>query len=228
MKQALEKSTMEEIKRKAVVVGAGGLGREVASVLVKYFSDHCEFLGFIDDGKQAGEEVNGFSVLGGKDWFDHQEGELDVFMGIGIPKIRESLVNYIRENYPKAFFPNLVHPLASFHNESTISLGMGNFIADGVIMTTNISLGDFNLVNLTSTLGHDASIGSFCSIMPGVNISGGASIKNRVYVGTGAKLIKATSLGDDCTVGAGAVVNLDIPSGETWAGVPAKPISREG
>ena len=95
-------------------------------------------------------------------------------------------------------------------------------------MTTNITIGNFNLFNLSSTFGHDASIADFCSIMPGVNISGGASVENRVYVGTGAKLIKATTLHSDSTAGAGAVVTTDIPQGETWGGIPAKNLHLEG
>ena len=219
---------MEETKRKAVVVGAGGLGREVASVLGTYFSDHCEFFGFIDDGKGINEKVNGFPVLGGKDWFTQEIGEVDIFMGIGIPAVREKLVAFIEAHIPNANFPNLIHPHANFHNPSTISLGRGNIICDGVIMTTNISLGDFNLINLTTTLGHDAAVGSFCSIMPGVNVSGGANLLDRVYVGTGAKLINATTLSHDVTVGAGAVVTTDIPQGETWGGIPAKNLHLEG
>ncbi len=62
--------------------------------------------------------------------------------------------------------------------------------------------------------------------MPGVNISGGARLERGVYVGTGAKLIKATKLGNHSTIGAGAVVDTDVEDNTTVVGVPARPLKR--
>ncbi len=73
-------------------------------------------------------------------------------------------------------------------------------------------------------MGHDSAIEDFSSIMPGVNISGGAHLKRGAYIGTGAKLIKATTLGAYCKVGAGAVVDCDVPDETTVVGIPAKPM----
>lgn len=208
---------------KIVVIGAGGLGREVAAVIQTYFSDTFKLIGFVDDGVDQGNEVNNIKVLGGVDWLLARKGEVAVVFGLGSPVVRKTIFEKLKGG--KYQFPNIIHPNARIHHKEFVELGIGNIISDGTIITTNVSIGNFNLINLSCTIGHDAKIGDFCSIMPGVNISGGAQLRDEVYIGTGAKLIKATTLYEQSTVGAGAVINTDVPAGKTYAGVPAKEIS---
>jgi len=217
---------MEPIKQKAIVVGAGGLGREVAAMIESSFSNEIDIIGFVDDGKPSGESINGYPVLGGVKNLVSWTEPLSVYIGIGVPSVRKRIVEHLSSNLHLKF-PNLIHPFARIHSPSTVQLGRGNIICDGVILTTNIQIGNFNLINLTSTIGHDTTIGDFNSIMPSVNVSGGAQIKNEAFIGTGAKLIKSTELKNKCVVGAGAVVTKDIPIGEVWGGVPAKKLSIE-
>ena len=44
----------------------------------------------------------------------------------------------------------------------------------------------------------------------------------RVNVGAGAKIFGAVTIGDDASIGANAVVLIDIPAGATAVGIPAK------
>ncbi len=79
-------------------------------------------------------------------------------------------------------------------------------------------------------------IGKHCTISPGVTICGDVLIGNRVLVGAGATICEKVQIEDDATIGAGAVVtpghwgaNREIvyhvvASGETWVGVPARPL----
>ena len=60
--------------------------------------------------------------------------------------------------------------------------------------------------------------------MPAVNISGEVVIKDKVYVGTGAKIINKLKIGSETIVGAGAVVSKNIGDKCTVVGIPAKPI----
>ncbi len=39
-------------------------------------------------------------------------------------------------------------------------------------------------------------------------------------------IVNAVNIGDDAVIGAGSVINRDIPSGELWAGNPAKFIKK--
>lgn len=49
----------------------------------------------------------------------------------------------------------------------------------------------------------------------------------RSYVGAAAIVLPGVTVGEDAVIGAGAVVTRDIPPGQTWAGVPARPLTRE-
>jgi sugar O-acyltransferase (sialic acid O-acetyltransferase NeuD family) len=178
------------VTKQKIVVGAGGLGREIAAMQNSYFSDQYDLMGFVDDAKQAHDRVNGMYILGGVDWLLKQEN-LRVVIGIGNPQIKRKIIEYLSLN-SELNYPNLIHPHAHLHASGFIQIGKGNLITDGCILTTNISLGNFNLINLNTTIGNDTVIGNYSSIMPGVNISNGAQLKDRVYTGTGATLIKST------------------------------------
>lgn len=209
-------------KTEILVFGAGGFGREVAAMLrFSALSEDFELLGFIDDALEPGTVVNGLMILGDTEYLLKTEKPLAVAMGIGKPAVRRAVVEKLLSNR-KLQWPNLLHPMARLHDKESIVMGRGNIVCDGNIITTNVSLGNFNIINLCCTLGHDSWLGDYCSLMPTVNVSGGAILEDEVYVGTGAKLIKATTLGKGCTVGAGAVVNKDVSPGIMVKGVPAK------
>lgn len=202
-----------------LVVGAGGLGREV--VATARITNKWDSIQFVDDN--ATGFINGIPVWGSVEQLNDIPTKTEVFIAVGNPAIKRNIYKKLKAS-EHISYPTIVHPNVRIHWPEQVSIGKGCYIADGTLITTNVTVGDFNLINLMCTLGHDVKMGSFCSIMPSVNISGGAQLGDEVYIGTGAKLIKATTLGGQCKVGAGAVVNRDIPAGETWAGVPAKKI----
>jgi len=88
----------------------------------------------------------------------------------------------------------------------------------------------------------DARIGKNCRIHAGVNIGGSAGFKkegdtkryaptigDNVYIGPGAKLFGPINIGDNCVIGANAVVNKSFEDNNiTIGGVPAKVISKKG
>jgi serine O-acetyltransferase len=47
-------------------------------------------------------------------------------------------------------------------------------------------------------------------------------IGDGVFIGAGARVLGGIRLGDDCTIGANAVVIMDVPAGATAVGVPAR------
>ena len=55
------------------------------------------------------------------------------------------------------------------------------------------------------------------------------TIGNNVFIGAGARVLGAITIGDGASIGANAVVVSDVPSGRTAVGVPAKllPLKKE-
>jgi serine acetyltransferase len=70
-------------------------------------------------------------------------------------------------------------------------------------------------------------VGTGSVLNPTVNVSGGVDIGKRVLVGTGAQILQYIRVGDDATVGAGAMVHRDVEPGQTVAGVPARPLAKK-
>lgn len=78
-------------------------------------------------------------------------------------------------------------------------------------------------------IGETAEIGDDVVLYQGVTLGGvenhpgrrHPTLGDRVFVGAGAKILGAITVGDDTKIGANAVVLHDVPAGATAVGVPA-------
>src|SRR5690606_3619382 len=105
-----------------------------------------------------------------------------------------------------------------------IRMGVGNIICHNSILTTNIDLGDFNIINLNCTIGHDSYIKNYVTLSPAVNVSGNVSIYDYSYIGTNVSIREKIYIGDKSIVGMGSAVVKDLQGFNTYVGVPAKSI----
>lgn len=211
--------------RDLAIYGAGGLGREMA-LMVEQMNAHTKrwkLTGFFDDGKRAGEKIDGVPVLGGIESLNQWESSLAVVVAVADPGVRRAVVEKIRNEHIE--FPVMIHPQSMAGSERN-TFGRGTLITAGSILTTGIELDDFVIVNLSCTIGHDVKIGSYTSVMPGCNISGGVTIGEGNLIGTGAQILQYLSTGNDCKIGAGAVVTRSVESGKTFVGIPARAKAR--
>jgi len=205
-----------------VIVGAGGFGREV----LEMFKDHnrvsktWNILGFIDENKELhGKMVNGYPVLGGLDWLrKHNSNDLGCVCAIGACETRKRVVEKLEE--VGINFCNAIHP--SVIMSEFVELGQDVIICAGSILTVNIRIGNHVHIDTNCTVAHDAVIGDYCRLNPGVRINGENHLGEGVYVGTGGTFIQKVSVGNWATIGAGAVVIDDIPERVVAVGVPAK------
>ena len=215
--------------RTIAIIGAGGFGREVF-LLVRRINesiaadDRLDMVGWYDDKLAKGTIVDGRPVLGAVSDLRAESGVDSVALGVGDPvtksKVADALAGVSLE------YPVLIDPGVSILQDQNVRVAEGVVIAAGSKLTTNIDVGRFSMINLSCTVGHDAEIGEFCSVMPGVNISGECCLGSRVYVGTGASIINGVTIADGVTVGAGAVVTKDLAAGVTAVGVPARALDR--
>jgi sugar O-acyltransferase (sialic acid O-acetyltransferase NeuD family) len=194
------------------IIGAGGLGREIAATLsCLEIKSNFDIVGFIDDNQPVDCQVNSIKIIGGiKHLKTLQSG--NILIGIGNPKIRESIFNQL--NIANTFtFPYILHPGANIHSNQFVSIGQGCYIADGCILTTNISIGKFTYLLPGVSLSHDTIIGHFCTLMPGVRISSGATIGANVTIGTGSIIAKPVSICNNAVIPPGSIItsNIDTP-----------------
>ena len=85
-------------------------------------------------------------------------------------------------------------------------------------------------------IGETAVVGDNCTIYQGVTLGGVGTKKgkrhptlgNNVMVGAGAKILGAFEVGDNCSIAANAVLLKPIEDNVTAAGVPARPVKKDG
>jgi sugar O-acyltransferase (sialic acid O-acetyltransferase NeuD family) len=147
----------------------------------------------------------------------------DLVMGIAAPHIRARVAARLggRDGIS---WPVLVHPWADV--EPTVALAAGVVVASGSIVTVDVEISAWSMLNLSVTVGHDARIGQFCMINPQAVISGNVSIEDEVLIGAGAVILEGRRVGNGATIGAGALVATDVEPGSTVVGAPARPIRR--
>lgn len=209
-----------------VILGAGGFGREVLDIIIAQnkVSKRWKILGFIDENPELkGKMLNGYPVLGSFDWFPKIDlKEIRVVCAIGDNISKKKVVEKAKGLGLR--FANVVHP--SVIMTEFVTLGEGVIICAGCILTNQITIGNHVIINLDVTIGHDSIIEDFCTLSPGVHISGRNKIGEGANVGTGAVTIQGITIGRWSIIGAGAVVAQDIPDKVVAVGVPAKPIKQ--
>jgi transferase family hexapeptide repeat protein/bacillosamine biosynthesis N-acetyltransferase PglD-like protein len=67
-------------------------------------------------------------------------------------------------------------------------------------------------------------IGRGSIALDGVVLTADVEVGEHVVLGMNASVREGVRIGADATVGMGSVVLDDVPAGETWVGVPARPI----
>lgn len=209
---------------KIAIYGSGGFGREVHLLIQEINNNNrqFDFIGYFDDGIEKGSIINDYPVLGGIDELNNWKEHLNLTIAVGKPIIKRKIISNITNT--NISYPTLVHPNVLIGDMKFNTIGKGCIICASVIITVNINIGNFVILNLSCTVGHDTCIGDFSSFMPSVNISGEVNIGSEVYAGTGAKIINQLTIGNKTIIGAGAVVAKSIPANCTAVGVPAKVI----
>lgn len=201
------------------IIGNGGFAKEVYSLILDIGG--YNFRGFIDykpKNKKSRILEKEFDVVD-EDTFIQDETLKDCCLAIGIGN--PSIIRNIQEKFAGYDFPNLIHPESKF-NQDLNKLGKGNIITAGVIFTVGVEVGDFNIFNLSCTVGHNAVIKNYNVVNPSVNISGNVTIGDCNLLGVGAVILQDLSIGNNSIVGASSLVTKNVDNNKVVVGVPAK------
>jgi sugar O-acyltransferase (sialic acid O-acetyltransferase NeuD family) len=208
-----------------VIVGAGGHGREILQLIrdINAAAPTWDCAGFlVDAGFDTPPAVAGLPVLGDLGWLAANP-DAAVVVAVGAPSARKRLVRRIRALGGNPF-PVLVHPRAWIG--AGVELGAGSVVCAGVMLTTDIRLGEHVHVNVGCTLAHDDVLEDFVTLAPGVHLAGKVLLREGAELGVGSAVIPGAQVGAWALVGAGAVVTADIDADCTAVGAPARPVKR--
>jgi len=205
-----------------VVFGTGGHGRETALLIASMIASGTpwELAGFLtDDRAQHGDRVGAIPVLGDGDVLSRHAGRYLVALGVGAARARQDIIRRIRPLVRG--FPVLLHPSIPLYQR--VVIGEGSQLHAGTILTTDISIGDFVILNRHVDVSHDCRIDSWCTLAPAVSLAGNVHLHEGANLGLRAACLPRVVVGAWSVVGAGAVVTRDVDRETTVVGVPARP-----
>lgn len=200
------------------ILGAGGFAREVLWALrdarAHGTNERFEPVAFVDRVPRA-EPFKGLPVIS---LADVKPG---TFLICGIGGMTEIKERVVRDALARGhrFAPAAIARTAEIGPD--VAIGRGSIVCAGSIVTCDVTIGEHVAINLDCTVGHDARIGDFSTLSPGVHVSGNVELVHAVYVGTGASILEGITLGARSILGAGGVATRDVPEHALAVGVPA-------
>lgn len=208
---------------KLLIVGAGGMGREVFTVLsqeIKHKKNH-KIIGFLDDDPNALARYNYpvKIICSISDYIPKSDEKLLLAIANPANKIKITTALLAKG----ASFYTLIHPTVI---NGINNIGNGCIIFPNCTISSYVDIGDFAFLNTSVRIGHDSNIGAYTVIHGDVDITGNVEIGEKCIIGTGAKIIPGIKIGSEVTVGIGSIIIKNIPNCCTVFGNPAKIIKR--
>lgn len=213
------------MRRHLVLVGAGGLGREIADLFRHAAPTHHtnlhRIIGFVDDDHELlATSYAGIEVVGTTRWLE-QHRDPEVVVSIAHPRrVRDRLDLAHRLEIDPDRFATLVHPTATLGAE--VTLGFGTVVHPHVIVTTGVQVGRHVQILPGAIVSHDVVLADGTTVGSGVRLAGSVVCEEAVYLGAGAMVREGVRLGAGSTIAMGAVVLDDVEPDTIVAGVPAR------
>lgn len=205
---------------KSVIIGAGTYGE----VYLAYLQEAgIDIVGFLDDDKKyERQQVRGVPVLGPVRLLETLKESDDVravYCPLGNNKLRVKFLMYARElGYE---IPNYIH--SSVIISPNVTIGKGVYILLGTTIMPHTVIKDFVMISMGVRLAHHNVLEEGVFLSTGCNFGASIHANNYAYCGISSTIMTGVhELGEDCLIGAGAVVIKDVPDKAVVAGVPAK------
>ncbi len=206
---------------RSVIIGAGTYGEVYLSYL---HEAGVNVVGFLDDDpKFNGKIVRGIPVLGSIPKLNELKDTYDidtVYCPLGNNRLRVELLERARSLGYKT--PNYIHPTVIIAPYVEIA-DEGVYILQATQIMPYVTIERDVMISTGANVIHHSWLSQGTFISNGVCLGANVHSKKNTYVGMGSTIMTGVKiLGEDCLIGAGAVVIKDVPDFAVVAGVPAK------
>ena len=206
---------------KSIIVGAGTYGETYLYFLREAGID---IVGFLDDNTQlTGRMVRGVPVLGTTELLPRLKELFDVenvYCPIGSNRVRVRILERARALGYQT--PNFIHHKGSIASNVAMS-NEGVYIEANTYIYPYTAIERDVMICVGSIVAHHSHLSQGTFISAGVNFGASVHAGKYAYIGIGSTIMTGVKeLGEDCLVGAGAVVIRNVPARAVVTGVPAK------
>lgn len=205
---------------KSIIIGAGKYGE----VYLTYLQEAgVDIVGFLDDNpKLIGTNVNGVPVLGGVELMKRirqTHGVEAIYCPLGNNKLRVKFLTMAKEN--NLLTPNYIHP--SVNISPNVTIGEGVYILLGTCIMPHTIIKNYVMISMNVSLAHHSILEEGVFLSTGCNFGASIHAHKYTYCGIASTIMTGLhELGEDCFIGAGAVVIHDVEPEAVMVGVPAK------
>ena len=211
---------------KSVIIGAGTYGE----VYLAYLQEAgVEIVGFLDDDpKFIGANVRGVPVLGGIAMLEiikETYGVESVYCPLGNNKLRVKFLKKAKTCGLKT--PNYIHPSVCI--SPNVTIGEGVYILLGTCIMPHTVIKDYVMISMNVSLAHHNILDEGVFLSTGSNFGANIHAHKYAYCGIASTIMTGLhELGEECLIGAGAVVIRDVEPKAVMTGIPAKVIKYKG
>lgn len=208
---------------KIIIIGASGHAKVVIDIIEKQNKYHI--FGILDSHKPIGYKVFDYEVLGTETLIPELIKNHQIHAGIiaiGDNTQRKRMVDKIAATSSGFNYINAIHPQAVIGKN--VSIEEGTVIVAGAIINASSIIKKHCIINTKGSIGHDCFLEDFVSVAPGATVGGHVTIKEGGIVCMGSTILGKSTIGKHALIGAGALVNKDVPAHTVVYGVPAKEI----
>ena len=207
-------------KKKLIIWGATGQSVVLEDFLSKDYSIEL----ILDNNKKIKSPFKNVNLLYGKKefekWLKNKKAKyyFVVAIGGGNGKDRISISKYLIKNKLKV--------ISAINKKSNIAsnavMGKGLQILMNATIGAKCKVGDYVILNHSSSIDHNCVIEEGSHIGPGATLAGNITIGKFSFIGTGAVILPNLTIGKECVIGAGSVVTKNLPNYSIVYGNPAK------
>ena len=205
------------MSKNIILIGAGGLGKEV----FHWFNSDDEFeyniKGFLD---RSDPDFSQYKIkpkfLGNEDSYHFSDND---FVAITIADIEARTKIYSKLKH-KVKFSNLIHSRSIVSNN--VEIGLGNIICPNCIISNSVVMGDNNFMNINSSICHESIIGNNVVLSPYSLINGQCYVDDGVFIGSHATVFQNSRIGKNTSIEANTLAKGDIKDNLYVCGVPGR------
>lgn len=202
--------------RKLLIFPYNGNGRET----VDCAQGQYEIIGFIDDTPaKQGQQFCGIEIF--------SRDILHKYKDVSVLAVPGSPASYLQRkmileglHVPAQRFATVIHPKATVSVSAHV--GYNVLIMAGVVITTQVILGNHVCILPNTVIHHDVRIGDYSLLGANIVIAGFTTIGQNCYVGSGSNLMNNIEIGDYTLIGMGTNVLKSLPAYKKAVGNPAR------